>query len=201
MCSPKEHVVDDIATELLDPNGQPCRGTAGSCTPSPIADLLVHARPGEYAGCSAACCRAPPPRPWPTARHSPSLRRRSPPAAPRAPRGGAAFTVRTNAELAFRAAVLGSGLGAPPLRHPPTTVQPTPHSRPRSPTGLTAAQAAHALTALLRDDVHRAPGGVAPQPDSQAWLDTQAALLAALLAELSTKPGQVVLSTFWDQSP
>ena len=199
--SAKEHIVDDVATELLDPNGQPCRGTAGSCTPTPMADLMVFARPAEYARLQVGLlsCAG-------TATLSNGEALVVPAATFAAGRaassgGGAAFTVRTNAELVFQAAVLAYGLGAPAAAPPADDRAANAAFQAAVATGLTAVQAARALTALFATTFAIHQAAWPPQPGDQAWLDMQSALFAGLVGELSNKAGQVILSTFWDQLP
>jgi len=44
----KEHLFDDVLTEILDPNGQDNQGQAGTCVPTSIQTMLIEVNPAEY---------------------------------------------------------------------------------------------------------------------------------------------------------
>jgi hypothetical protein len=44
----KEQLLDDVITEILDPNGQVNQGPAGTCVPTSIQTLLLTVNPSEY---------------------------------------------------------------------------------------------------------------------------------------------------------
>src|SRR5204863_4012716 len=45
----KEQLVDDVITEILDPNGQIDEAVGGTCSPTAVQALLIAANPAEYA--------------------------------------------------------------------------------------------------------------------------------------------------------
>lgn len=100
-----EHLVDDVLREILDPNGQVNQGLAGTCAPTAIQTLLINQNAAEYARLM---------RGWLSVGRAATLANNDvvePPvaifrAARYAGPHSQAFYVRTNAELAFQAAVL-----------------------------------------------------------------------------------------------
>jgi hypothetical protein len=45
----REQLIDDVITEILDPNGQVNQGGAGTCVPTSIQTMLITVNPAEYA--------------------------------------------------------------------------------------------------------------------------------------------------------
>jgi len=100
-----EQLVDDVLTEILDPNGQVNQGAAGTCSPTSLQTLMATVRPAEYVrlqlGLLSAAGQATlangdrvsiPPGIFQVARYGGSQTN--------------PFFIRTNAELAFQTAIL-----------------------------------------------------------------------------------------------
>lgn len=107
----REQLLDDVISEILDPNGQVNQGEAGTCSPTSIQTLLITVNPAEYARLECGLLSSAgsvelaggatatvPPAIFQLARY--------PGAASNA------FLVRNFSELAFQATLLKYGLGA-----------------------------------------------------------------------------------------
>jgi hypothetical protein len=197
----KEQLVDDVITEILDPNGQVDEAVGGTCSPTAIQALLITANPAEYArlqvgllgvGGTASLAGgdavAVPSGVFQASRYA-------------IPIGSNVFAVRTNSELAFQAAVLAYGQGAsfPALTGSAGDINAAFQGAVVN--GLTADQGKRALSGLFGTGFTVRQVSWPPQPDQQAWLDAQAGVLTALLADLAAKPGQLILDLFWNQPP
>lgn len=112
-----EQLVDDVLTEILDPNGQINQGAAGTCAPTSIQAMLITINPAEYARLMTGWLGASG-----TATFANGDSVSLPPGVLRLPLyvnpssgvGGKLFPlfVRTYAELAFQAAALRHAKGA-----------------------------------------------------------------------------------------
>lgn len=193
----REHLVDDVLTEIVDPNGQRNRGSGGNMTPSPLQNLMIRVSAAEYArlqtgllsGAGTATLVGGETLTVPTGgfaagRHANAV-------------GGNVFLTRTNAELAFQAAVLALGLGT---GYPAGTGDPVADNATLQAlvaTGLSAPAAAAALSALLGAPFSPHQASWPPMPSDPGWLAQQVALAAGLSAELPAKNEQVLVTLFW----
>ncbi|MEL6453108.1 MAG: hypothetical protein AAFQ40_00140 [Cyanobacteria bacterium J06623_5] len=106
-----EQLVDDVLTEILDPNGQVNQGRAGTCSPTSIQTLLLTVNPAEYVRLQIGLLSSAG-----QATLAKGDRINLPPAIFQVARYGGSqthpFFVRTNAELAFQAALLKYAQGS-----------------------------------------------------------------------------------------
>ena len=107
----REQLVDDVITELMDPNGQVNQGQASTCAPTGLQTLLINTNAAEYARLMKGLLSstgqvmlangdtlAIPPGIYQAARYAGAQ--------------GSAFFVRTNSELAFQSSILKYAKGA-----------------------------------------------------------------------------------------
>ena len=206
----QEQLLDDVITELLDPNGQINQGAAGTCSPTSIQTLLIGVNPAEYARlmCGLLSTRGEatlanghtasiPPRIYQIAAY---------PAASTTP-----FFVRTFSELGFQATLLRYAQAA---RFPTFN----PASPPNSPTGINTVFQRVVQGGLLADETKRALDGLfnvnhtsnyipnrANGQTVAAWMTSvraaQPTLLDGLLRDLPSRQQQMLLATFWSALP
>src|SRR5579859_6358629 len=146
----KEQLLDDVITEILDPNGQLNQGQASTCTTTSIQTLLITINPAEYARLQQGLLSAAgvvqlangvsvtvPPAIFQVARYS-----ASPP-----------FNVRTNSELAFQATILKYGMDT---RFPTYS----PDADPNDPNGVNTVFRATVNNGLYSGEMKRVLDGV-----------------------------------------
>jgi hypothetical protein len=183
----QEELVDDVLTEIMDPNGQVNQGRASTCGPTGIQTYLINMNASEYVrlqrGLLSVAGKATlannqfleiPPGIFQAVRYSGSQ--------------NSAFFVRTNSELAFQSAVLkyAKGNGFPSY---------DPNADPDDPDGintvfqatisegLTAPEMERALEGLLGKNYNTVTGGPSPQVRNQfvtALTDSRDPLLLIL---------------------
>jgi hypothetical protein len=197
----KEQLLDDVITEVLDPNGQVGLEPGGTYTATVLQRLLIDLAPAEYVRLLRGLLAA---APQTTAADGTQFR--IPAGIFAAARlagtlGQNVYFLRTNAELAFTAATLaaGQGDGFPQLPSDPAAANDLWQQAVA--TGLTADQAARILGALFA--IPFTPHQLAwpPKPADDQWVATQRNLRDAAIAEIATKPGQLIASLFWGQQP
>jgi hypothetical protein len=196
----KEQLVDDVIAEILDANGQQDQNTGGATSPTCLQAVLLAIRPAEYArlqtGLLSASASATlangdvlkvPPNAFQVCRTA-------------TPTRGNVFVVRTNAELAFQAAVLAYAQTAQFPTIPADPDAANTAFQAAAAAGLTLGQAAAVLTAVLGVPfrAHQVPWP--PRPTQADWLQTQAALSASFLEDLAGK-SYLPLVLFWTQLP
>ncbi|MBC8159788.1 MAG: hypothetical protein H7Z42_01100 [Roseiflexaceae bacterium] len=205
-----EQLLDDVITEILDPNGQINQGEAGTCSPTSIMTLLINVNPAEYARLmlgllsktgSATLARGGtisiPPAIYQLARY--------PLAA------GSAFFVRTFSELGFQATVLKYAQDSRfPAYDPSANVNAsnglnTVFQRTIS-AGLFEGETKRGLDGLFNVNftTHFIPQPTAGQSAAQwtaAFQAAQPALLEGLLRDLPGRQQQMILATFWGALP
>lgn len=101
-----EQLLDDVLTEILDPNGQINQGNANTCTTTSIQTLLINVNPAEYARLQRGLLSSAG-----SAQLAAGQTVTLPPGAFKVG-SSSAFSVRTYAELGFQATVLRHGMGA-----------------------------------------------------------------------------------------
>jgi hypothetical protein len=197
----QEQLLDDVITEILDPNGQLDHGRNGTSSPTSLHDVLLELNAAEYARLQVGLL---------STSATATLAGGDQFAVPTGvfPAGRAAtasasdvFLVRTNAELAFQAAALAYGAAG---RFPALTGDPDADNAAFQSAvfaGLSGTEAAKVLSGVfgVGFSAHQVPWP--PQPDSADWSSQQAGLCAQFLAELAAKPGQLIAHLFWGQAP
>jgi hypothetical protein len=179
-----EQLLDDVITEILDPNGQVNQGAAGQCVPTSIQTMLITVNPAEYARLQVGLLSKDgrttaaggqtldvPAAVFQAARYITNV-------------GGNAFLVRTNSELGFQCAVLKYAQGS---RFPALTGTPDNLNQIFQQTitaGLFSAETERALEALfdVGFTVHEVPWPA--QPSSATWTVRQAAVRLEFLRQL-----------------
>ena len=196
----KEHLVDDVLTELLDPNGQLDQPVGAAVSPSCLHSLLIMANPAEYARLQSG---------WLSSSATAAFANGESASVPVGlyqvsldadPLGSSTFVVRTNAELAFEGAVLAYAEGSqfPALSGDPPSVNRTFQSAVR--TSLSMDQAAHTLSAVFGVNFQAHQVAWPPLPDDAGWTATQASLADSFRTDLQAKPN-LPLILFWTQPP
>jgi hypothetical protein len=190
-----EQLLDDVITEILDPNGQVNQGAAGTCSPTSIQTLLITINPSEYArlmvGLLSSSGAA-------TLANGASVS--VPPlifAAAKYGTNGAAFLVRTNSELAFQAALLKFAQGSrfPSLSGSPLNIFQAFQATIAG--GLYHNETKRALDALfgVNFTTHEIPWP--PQPAQAAFQASQRAIRDGFVSDLPMRQQQMVLAMFW----
>jgi len=196
----KEQLVDDVITEILDPNGQLDLARAATCAaPAPQA-WLIGVNPAEYARLQAGLLD-----PTGVATVADGTTITVPPgtftAAPEAtPLGDNVFVVRTNAELAFTAAVLARAQGNafPSLAGTPAAANAALQSAVSA--GMAIADLAAVLSALFGAPIEPRNVSWPPRPQHPPWLGEQTAVRDSLLACLAEHRSALV-HLFWSDPP
>jgi hypothetical protein len=197
----KEQLLDDVITEILDPNGQVNQGAAGTCSPTAIQTLLLTVNPAEYvrlqlgllsdtgsAVLAGGATVTVPPAIFQAMRYV-------------TPSGGALapFLLRSNSELAFQAAILKYAQGS---RFPALTGTPESIKRAFEATisgGLLNAETKRALDGLFGVTFTTNEVSFPYQPGQPGWQAGQRAVRDRLLADLPERQQQIVFAMFWGQ--
>jgi len=194
----KEQLVDDVLTEILDPNGQLDVGSAGSATPTCLLAWLATTRPAELAGLAAG---------WLSSAASATLAGGQTAPVPAGVFAASAFAtaagdnvflLRTNTELAFEAAVLAAGQNGrfPALSGDAATANTAFQGAVAG--GLSLGETATMVSALFGSAAAAQQVALPARPFDPTWRASQATLRDALLAELDAGK-QVVAHLFWGQ--
>ena len=191
-----EQLLDDVITEILDPNGQVNQGAAGTCVPTSIQTLMITVNPAEYArlqvGLLSRDGRATtaggqtldvPAGVYQAARYITNV-------------GGNAFLVRTNSELGFQTAVLKFAQGS---RFPSLTGTPDNLNQIFQATisaGLFSGETEKALEALFNVNftVHEVPWPA--NPTNAGWIVAQTAVRMQFLQQIVASQPHL-LWTYW----
>lgn len=202
----REQIIDDVITEILDPNGQMNQGGAGLCVPTSIQAFLINVNPAEYArlmlgwlstsgsaelanGSTATV----PPGIFQIARYAPTV----------TPTGtvnvtNAGFRYRTFSEMAFQGAIMKYAQGAafPAADGTEATTQKIflyVYSG-----GLNDTQTKTALDGIFGVNFKLSAVAWPPSPTLPA---TQQAITAAFLADLAFKQQQILVAVYWGKPP
>ncbi len=204
----QEHLVDDVLTEILDPNGQVNQGEASTCALTSMQTFLITLHPAEYARLQLGLLSASgtiqlangdtvvvPAAIFQVARY------------PQA--ATLAFLVRNYSELAFQATILKYALGPAFPSYDPTTP-------PNSPTGVntvfqrtvnvgaSSSQMERALKGLFNANFTTHSVQLASDPGwpSYATIQTrQPGLRDSFLRDLPVRQQQLVLVVYWASLP
>lgn len=197
----KEQLLDDVITEILDPNGQMNQGQASTCTTTSIQTLLITINPSEYARLQQGLLSAAgtvqlanganavvPPAIFQVARYS-----ATPP-----------FSVRTNSELAFQATMLKYAMDT---RFPTYAPNADPNAangintvfRATVNNGLFSGEMKRVLNALFNVNftIHSVQQSDASWPAIATIQTRQPALRDELVQDLPAKQQQLILVLYW----
>jgi hypothetical protein len=196
----KEQLLDDVVTELLDPNGQLDLGVAGSCSATCPQAWLAGVYPAEYVGIAGHLLSRVGKAALPdgSALTLPDGILRAAPEA--TPLGDNVFVARTNSELAFTAAVLARAHADAFTGAAASATGANAALQKAVAAGIGIEDAAAVSSALLGKTV--APRNVSwpPRPDDPAWRAEQAAVRDALVAALGERRSALV-HLFWTSAP
>ncbi|PSB17119.1 hypothetical protein C7B65_19610 [Phormidesmis priestleyi ULC007] len=196
----KEQLLDNVITEILDPNGQINQGSANTCSPTSIQTLLITVNPSEYVRLQLGLLS-------PTG--ATQLANGSSISIPpgifqlfRYPNpAGQPFIVRTYAELAFQSTILKYARGGAFPAYDPSAAA-------NAANGINTVFQASVNHGLAADETKRALDGIfnvnftkhyiplTSQADEQA---AQPGIHTDFLSTLPAKQQQMILAMFWSQ--
>jgi hypothetical protein len=192
----KEHLLDDVITEILDPNGQVNQGAAGTCSPTSIQTLAITVNPAEYARLQVG---------WLSAAGKATLADGNVADVPAGvfkianyatvPAGS--FLVRTFSELAFQAAMLKYAQGS---RFPALTGTPANMNQIFQATiagGLYDKETKRALDGLFNVNFKTVIVTFPTGQTNPVWLIQQIAIRNMLLTDLPLRQRQIIVAMFW----
>ncbi len=196
----QEHLLDDVITEILDPNGQVNQGAAGTCSPTSMQTLLITVNPAEYARLQVG---------WLSSSGTSELANGA--AAPIPPGiyttaasltgagvgGNAGFLIRTYAELAFQSAILqyGQGSNFPAFTGTPASLAQTFQALVAG--GFAFNETERALSGIFNTHftTHYIPMGAGV---TQAqWQAAQQPIRDGLVRDLPGRQQQMLMAMFW----
>jgi len=192
----KEHLLDDVITEILDPNGQVNQGAAGTCSPTSIQTLALTVNPAEYARLQAG---------WLSTAGKATLANGNVADVPAgvfkisnyATVNTSGFLMRTFSELAFQAAMLKYAQGS---RFPALTGTPANMNQIFQATitaGLYANETKRALDGLFNVNFKTAIVTFPTAQTNPFWLASQMGLSNLLLTDLPLRQQQIIVAMFW----
>lgn len=210
----REQLVDDVLTEILDPNGQVNQGGAGTCVPTSIQAMLIAINPAEYARLQCG---------WLSSAGKASLADGSVADVPvgvlqiarySTPHGtfspsNVGFLARTFSEMAFQGAMMKRGTpGFPAGDGTEATTQAIfekvyaggldQDGTKRVVDALYAANFVKSQMAWPAAVPSPVPPGSSLQSLDPTLAAKQAAITTALIAQLQALPTPVLLATYWN---
>jgi hypothetical protein len=204
----KEQLLDDVITEILDPNGQVNQGGAGLCVPTSIQAYLIAANPAEYARLQVGwlsrtgaaelangSTATVPPGIFQIARYSQSL---TLPAGGTFTPNNTGFLFRTYSEMAFQGAVMSYGQGAafPVSNGTEAALQNIFVTVYKG--GLGSTDTKRAMDGLFGVNFTLSAIGWPPGPGLAA---TQVSIRDAFLAKLTAAQQPVLFTMYWGKPP
>lgn len=201
----REQIVDDVITEILDPNGQVNQGMAGTCVPTSIQAFLINVNPAEYARLQVGwlgrtgsaeladgSTATVPVGVLQIARYSQPISGWTP--------SNAGFLARTYSEMAFQGAILRFAKGSAFPSSNGTEAQIQNVFKYTFENGLSMAERKKAVDALF-GVTFRNSAEAMPPSTSVAFAVTQTAIATAFVADLTAHPRQLLLATYWGPPP
>jgi len=192
----KEHLLDDVITEILDPNGQVNQGAAGTCSPTSIQTLTLTVNPAEYARLQNG---------WLSTAGKATLANGNVADVPSgvfkianyATVPTAGFLMRTFSELAFQSAMLkyAQGSSFPALTGTPANMNQIFQATIAG--GLNSDQTKRALDGLFNVNFKSNYISFPVNQSSTTWLASQVALRDGLVRDLPLRGQQMVFAMFW----
>lgn len=201
----REQIVDDVITEILDPNGQVNQGMAGTCVPTSIQAFLINVNPAEYARLQVGwlgrtgsveladgSTASVPPGVLQIARYSTPVAGWTP--------TNSGFFARTYSEMAFQGAMLKFAKGASFPSSNGTEAQTQAVFRYTFENGLSMAERKKAVDALFGVTFRNSTESWPPDT-GVAFATGQTALATAFVADLTAHPRQLLLAMYWGNAP
>ncbi len=194
----KEQLLDDVITEILDPNGQINQGAAGTCSPTSLQTLLITINPSEYARLQLG---------WLSASGRAILANGGVADVPvgilkianYANVAGQPFLMRTYSELAFQAAILkyAQGNSFPAFAGTPQSMNQIFQATVAG--GLTSDQTKRALDAAFNVNFTTHYISLPADSSNAAWVSAQRAIRDGLVRDLPVHQQQMLVAMFWSQ--
>lgn len=196
----QEQLLDDVITEILDPNGQVNQGEAGTCSPTSMQTLMIIVNPSEYARLQLGLLSKAG-----SAQLANGSRVTIPPAIfqltryPLAPTNP--FYIRTYSELAFQATILKYTKGSNFPTYNPLAAPGTPNSldtvfQATIQRGLTSNETKQGLDGIFNVNFTT---HYVPLTSNAAIQAAQPGILSSLLQNLPQGQQPLPLVMFWSQ--
>lgn len=194
----KEQLLDDVITEILDPNGQVNQGAAGTCSPTSLQTLVITINPSEYVrlqnGWLSSSGRATLPNGAAADVPASVLR-----IANYANVAGQPFLMRTFSELAFQASILKYAQGASFPAFTGTAQNINQIFQATIAGGLTSDQTKRALDGIFNVNFTTHYISLPINSGNAGWVATQRAIRDGVVSDLPARQQQMLMATFWSQ--
>jgi hypothetical protein len=194
----KEHLLDDVIREILDPNGQVNQGAAGTCSPTSLQTLLITINPSEYARLQKG---------WLSASGQATLANGAVTSVPAqilqiggvTSAAGAAFLMRTYSELAFQSAILSYAIGAgfPAFTGTAANIQTVWQATINN--GLASDQTKRALDGIFNVNFTTHYVTLPTNQTNAAWVAAESAIRDGLVQDLPGRQQQMLFAMYWSQ--
>ena len=194
----KEQLLDDVITEILDPNGQVNQGAAGTCSPTSLQTLLITINPAEYARLQLG---------WLSASARSTLANNQVADVPAgvlkiahyATVAGQPFLVRTFSELAFQTSILkyAQGSSFPALTGTPQNINKIFQATING--GLSSDQTKRALDGIFNVNFTTHYISFPVNLGNAAWTSAQVAIRDGFVSDLPGRQQQLLLAMFWSK--
>ena len=194
----KEHLLDDVITEILDPNGQVNQGAAGTCSPTSLQTLLITINPAEYARLQIG---------WLSAAGRSILANNQVADVPvgalkiahYATVAGQPFLVRTFSELAFQTSILkyAQGSSFPALTGTPQNINQIFQATING--GLSSDQTKRALDGIFNVNFTTHYISFPANSGNASWKSAQVAIRDGFAQDLPGREQQMLFAMFWSQ--
>ncbi len=194
----KEQLLDDVITEILDPNGQVNQGAAGTCSPTSLQTLLITINPAEYARLQTG---------WLSASARSTLANNQVADVPAgvlkiahyATVVGQPFLVRTFSELAFQTSILkyAQGSSFPALTGTPQNINKIFQATING--GLSSDQTKRALDGIFNVNFTTHYIAYPINSGNAAWTGAQVAIRDGFVHDLPGRQQQMLFAMFWSK--
>jgi hypothetical protein len=194
----KEHLLDDVITEILDPNGQVNQGAAGTCSPTSLQTLLITINPAEYARLQVG---------WLSSAGQATLANNAIADVPvsvfkianYANVAGQPFLMRTFSELAFQTAILkyAQGSSFPAFTGTPQNINQIFQATIAG--GLSSDQTKRALDGIFNVNFTTRYISYPINQTNASWTAAQVAIRDGLVRDLPGRQQQTLMAMFWSQ--
>lgn len=194
----KEHLLDDVIREVLDPNGQVNQGAAGTCSPTSLQTLLITVNPSEYTRLQTG---------WLSASGQATLANGGTTSVPAdilliagaASKAGAAFLMRTYSELVFQSAILKYAIGAAFPTFTGTAQNILTVFNATINNGLASDQTKRALDGIFNVNFTTHYIALPSDPTNAAWVTAQTVIRDGLVHDLPGGQQHMLFAMFWSK--